>query len=111
LICLPFSAAFGFRQAPQHGDELDGACVGQQFSKSGMSVSVGARHAWYMFGGRRGDRVTIGAPGGLGLYYTEHIPPAVAVRAHHQGAFLLVCVALAIAVMAIYGWALGGPLS
>ena len=43
------------------------------FSKSGASISVGHRRAWYTIGGRRGARVSIGAPG-TGLYWVEQIP-------------------------------------
>lgn len=42
------------------------------FSKSGMSVSIGFRGFHYTFGGRRGSRVTAGLPG-TGLSYTEQL--------------------------------------
>ena len=43
-------------------------------SRSGSSLSIGHRGAWYTFG-PRGRRVTLGLPG-TGLYRTEHVPPA-----------------------------------
>jgi len=46
------------------------------FSKSGASLSVGHKGAWYTVG-PRGRRVTLGLPG-TGLYWTETVPPAVA---------------------------------
>jgi hypothetical protein len=42
------------------------------FSKSGMSVSIGFRGFHYTFGGKRGSRVTAGIPG-TGVSYTEQL--------------------------------------
>ena len=61
------------------------------FSKSGASLSVGTRGAWYTFG-PRGQRVSLGLPG-TGLYWVEHIPPGAHVQHRHQLAFALLCAA------------------
>ncbi len=62
-------------------------------SKSGVSLSIGHRGAWYTIG-PRGRRATLGLPG-TGMYWTEHVPPARPVHAGHQLIFaLLVLVVL-----------------
>jgi hypothetical protein len=43
------------------------------FSKSGASLSIGHRGAWYTVG-RRGQRVSLGAPG-TGIWWTKLVPP------------------------------------
>jgi hypothetical protein len=68
------------------------------FSKSGASISVGHRGAWYTIGGRRGARVSIGAPG-TGLYWVEQIPPSVPPHAGHRSAFGLALILLALAAV------------
>jgi hypothetical protein len=60
------------------------------FSKSGVSLSIGHRHAWYTVG-PRGRRVSIGIPG-TGLYWTERIPPAHAPHYGHRAAFVILAV-------------------
>jgi len=79
------------------------------FSKSGVSTSIGTRGAWLTFG-RKGTRATVGLPG-TGISYThtnpahEHrdagAPPARA--SHGWLAALLVTVAIA----AVVGWLIG----
>jgi hypothetical protein len=44
------------------------------FSKNGMSISVGRKGAWWTVG-PNGQRVTVGL-GLPGLYWTEKLPPA-----------------------------------
>jgi hypothetical protein len=70
-------------------------------SRSGASVSVGHRGAWYTVGhGQR--RVTVGLPG-TGLSYTEQhpLPP---VHGVHRLAFVLAVAAL----VAVIWWAAHG---
>jgi hypothetical protein len=43
-------------------------------SRSGISLSIGHRGAWYTVG-PRGRRVTLGLPG-TGIFYTQSLPPA-----------------------------------
>ena len=43
------------------------------FSRSGASLSIGTRGAWYTIG-PHGRRVTVGLPGS-GLFYTERSAP------------------------------------
>jgi hypothetical protein len=50
-------------------------------SRSGPSLSIGHRGAWFTFG-PRGKRMTVGGLG-TGLYYTEKIPPATAPHGGH----------------------------
>jgi hypothetical protein len=52
-------------------------------SRSGVSMSVGARGSWYTIG-PRGRRVTVGLPGS-GLYWTEQAPPAPAIKTRRVG--------------------------
>ena len=68
------------------------------FSKSGASLSIGHRGAWYTLG-PRGRRVSVGLPG-TGLYWTEQSPPAPELHGGHRLAFVLaiaVFVALVVA--------------
>jgi Protein of unknown function (DUF4236) len=54
------------------------------FSKSGVSTSIGGRGHWITFGGKRAPTVTLGVPG-TGLRYTQqlgnhsHVDPSAAV--------------------------------
>jgi hypothetical protein len=66
-------------------------------SRSGVSMSVGARGTWLTVGGPRGRRMTVGLPG-TGLSYTETYPPALPVHGGHQLLFALVVVVLVAAV-------------
>jgi hypothetical protein len=52
-------------------------------SRSGTSVSVGHRGAWYTVGPHGHRRVTPGLPV-TGLFYAEHVPPARAPHAGHR---------------------------
>jgi hypothetical protein len=54
-------------------------------SKSGVSLSIGRKGAWYT-AGKRGQRVTLGAPG-TGLFWTERIPPHPGRADRRAGAF------------------------
>ena len=49
--------------------------------KSGVSLSIGGRGAWWTIG-RRGRRVTLGLPGS-GICWTERVPPAAPAHAGH----------------------------
>jgi len=55
-------------------------------SKSGASLSVGHRGAWYTVG-PRGRRATLGLPG-TGVYWTERVPPAAPPHGGHRLAFV-----------------------
>jgi hypothetical protein len=66
-------------------------------SKSGASLSIGHRAAWYTVG-PRGRRVSLGLPG-TGLYWTEKVPPAAPPHAGHQAVFALAVVLLALAAI------------
>jgi hypothetical protein len=71
------------------------------FSKSGVSASVGRRGAWYTFS-PRGQRVTVGAPG-TGLFLTQQIParrggPHVLVRIF---AWLVIAILAAVEALVI----------
>ena len=66
-------------------------------SRSGPSLSIGARGAWYTVG-RTGRRMTIGWPRS-GIFYTEHIPPAAPVHGGHRLAFVLVIVAIGLLIL------------
>jgi len=61
-------------------------------SRSGPSLSIGHRGAWYTVG-PRGRRVTLGLPGS-GLYWTEKVSQAAPLRAGHRSAFVLAVVAV-----------------
>jgi hypothetical protein len=62
------------------------------FSRSGPSISFGARGAWYTVG-PRGRRVTVGLPG-TGLFWTKQAPPAPAIHGGHRLAFVIVAATL-----------------
>jgi Protein of unknown function (DUF4236) len=66
-------------------------------SRSGLSLSVGHRGAWYTVGPRGQRRVTVGLPG-TGLSYTEQhpLPP---VHGGHRLAFAAVVVVIVAAVL------------
>jgi hypothetical protein len=66
-------------------------------SRSGPSLSIGGRGAWYTVGSR-GRRVTLGWPGS-GIFYTEHIPPAARIHAGHRSAFAIVIVAIGLLIL------------
>ena len=85
-------------------------------SRSGPSLSIGHRGAWYTVG-PRGRRVTLGLPGS-GLYLTEHlspaarshsgvlhvehIPPAAPIHDGHRAAFVLaVVVAIGLLILLV----------
>ena len=79
------------------------------FSKSGISTSIGRRGAWLTLG-KRGSRVTVGLPGS-GLSYTStqappHADPAAAVTTLGQPSTLarLFRAAIWVAVIASAGW-------
>ena len=65
-------------------------------SKSGASLSIGHRGAWYTIG-PHGRRATLGLPGS-GLYWTEHDPPAPAPHAGHRAAFFGFWLLIALAI-------------
>jgi hypothetical protein len=69
-------------------------------SKSGASLSVGHRGAWWTFG-RRGGRATLGLPG-TGLFWTERVPPAAPPHGGHRLAFAVVVVL----VVGLLAWGL-----
>jgi Protein of unknown function (DUF4236) len=65
-------------------------------SRSGLSLSIGGRGAWYTVGAR-GRRVSLGLPG-TGLFWTEHVPPPhKPVHAGHRLAFVIL-----VAIVAVY---------
>jgi hypothetical protein len=66
-------------------------------SRSGISLSIGHRGAWYTVG-PHGRRVTLGIPGS-GLFWTEHIPPAAPPHAWHRSAFVLVILAIGLFIL------------
>jgi hypothetical protein len=90
-------------------------------SRSGISLSIGHRGAWYTVG-PRGRRVTLGIPGS-GLYWTERlpaaapphvgqpatppgsfyvrepIPPATPIHAGHRSAFILAIIAIGLLIL------------
>ena len=66
-------------------------------SRSGPSLSIGHRGAWYTVG-PRGRRVNLGLPG-TDIFYTEHIPPAAPIHGGHRAAFAIVIVAIALIIM------------
>jgi Protein of unknown function (DUF4236) len=66
-------------------------------SRSGVSLSVGRRGAWYTTG-PRGRRVTAGWPG-TGLFWTERLPPAAPPHGRHLAVILLWLAALVAAVI------------
>jgi Protein of unknown function (DUF4236) len=55
-------------------------------SRSGASLSIGHRSAWFTIGPRE-PRVTLGAPG-TGLYWTEVVPPTRPPHAGQRAAFI-----------------------
>jgi len=57
-------------------------------SKSGASLSIGHRGAWYTVGHHR-RRVTLGVPG-TGLYWTEQVTSARPIHGGHRLLFVLV---------------------
>ena len=61
-------------------------------SKSGVSLSVGRRGAWYTTG-PRGQRVTVGAPE-TGLFWTQQSPSSLTRGKGHR---------VALAIMALFG--------
>jgi hypothetical protein len=79
-------------------------------SKSGLSLSVGRKGAWYT-SGPRGQRVTAGWPG-TGLFWTEKLPPLAAVHRRHGTGELIVglIVIVAVAVLLFGGqWIAAHP--
>jgi hypothetical protein len=68
--------------------------------KSGASLSVGHRGAWYTVG-PRGGRTTVDLPG-TGLFWTERVPPAAPPHAGHRLAFVVVVVL----VVGLLAWAI-----
>ncbi len=54
-------------------------------SRSGLSLSLGTRGAWFTIG-PKGRRATVGIPGS-GFYWTERIPPAAPPHTGHRLAF------------------------
>ncbi len=68
-------------------------------SKSGASLSIGHRGAWYTVS-PRGRRATVGLPG-TGLFWTERYPPAAPPHAGHR---LLALAALVIVAGLIAWW-------
>jgi hypothetical protein len=70
-------------------------------SKSGLSLSIGMRGAWWT-AGPRGRRVTIGAPG-TGLFVTQHYPPASHPHAGRRRWALAIVVAVAIVALYVIG--------
>jgi hypothetical protein len=68
-------------------------------SKSGPSLSIGHRGAWFTIG-PRGKRVTVGGLG-TGFYYTTRIPPAAAPRAVHRASFALIFLLLFFVALAM----------
>lgn len=54
-------------------------------SKSGASLSIGHRGAWYTIGHHR-RRVTVGVPG-TGIYWTEQVTPAQPIHGGHRALF------------------------
>lgn len=69
--------------------------VRANFSKGGISLSLGGHGMWYTFG-TRGRRATIGIPGS-GLYWTEHIPPARPATHGHRFLFIVIILILVFA--------------
>jgi hypothetical protein len=68
-------------------------------SKSGPSISLGHRGAWFTVG-PRGKRVTVGGLG-TGFYYTTRIPPASPPRGVHRISFALVLLLLFLVALAM----------
>jgi hypothetical protein len=79
-------------------------------SKSGASVSIGHRGAWYTMS-LRGRRLSVGLPS-TGLWWTEShpwasrqpIPPAPALRPEHRLAFVLVAMAIGLVAYLVATW-------
>jgi hypothetical protein len=79
------------------------------FSKSGVSTSIGTRGAWLTFG-RKGTRTTVGLPG-TGISYT-HTTPAhghqdVGAPAARASRGWLVALLVMLAIAAVVGWLIG----
>ena len=75
-------------------------------SKSGASVSIGRRGAWYTLG-PRSQRMTVGAPG-TGLFWTEH-SGATRAPGHVRALGVLAIVACAaVFVLIVWGIATHG---
>jgi hypothetical protein len=77
------------------------------FSKSGASLSIGHRGAWYTVG-PRGRRLSVGLPG-TGLYWVEQSPPAPEPHAGHRVAFLAAIAVFVAMVVAAIGVELVEP--
>ena len=76
------------------------------FSKSGVSLSIGHRGlGWLTVGGPRGNRITAGLPG-TGLFVTQIISPPRPARVNR-----LAIAALVVLVLALVVWALTTSLS
>jgi Protein of unknown function (DUF4236) len=69
-------------------------------SKSGVSLSVGRRGAWFTTG-NRGQRVTFGAPG-TGLFWTEHAQTQKSALAYQRAALLGLVAVAAIVLIWIF---------
>jgi hypothetical protein len=78
------------------------------FSKSGVSLSIGHRGFWYTMSANGRRRATVGLPG-TGLFYThvEHIPPAPAIHPTHRASFVLAILALVVLIFAAIGALVG----
>jgi hypothetical protein len=69
-------------------------------SRSGPSLSIGHRGAWFTIA-PRGQRVTVGGLG-TGLYYTERVPPATAPHGGHQAAFVVLVLVAVLILVALF---------
>ena len=77
-------------------------------SKSCVSVSVGRRGAWYT-AGRRGQRVTVGAPG-TGLFWTEKLEPRrTASQAGRQWLGVFIAIAAIVGLVLAGHWIAAHP--
>jgi hypothetical protein len=85
-------------------------------SKSGASLSIGHRGAWFTIS-PRGRRISVGLPS-TGLWWTEShpwayrqpIPPGPPIRGHHRVAFVLIVIASAAITSAVINAIVGPPL-
>ena len=75
-------------------------------SKTGPSLSIGGRGAWFTIG-PRGRRVTVGLPG-TGLFWTERLSAAVPPHTGRKWAFVLAVVFVALAVIVWAAQTAGG---
>ena len=66
-------------------------------SRSGPSLSIGHRGAWYTVG-PRGRRVSAGLPG-TGLYWTEKVSAAAPLHAGHRTVFVLVVIGAGLLIL------------